>query len=141
MPPPSWCLLPQLPHRWIVLAIPPMPHLPDKTKQLYESLKSNHYTDGQITQRLVEELKTGGEINPSLFFNTFENVAFTRFSGLDASREHFVKIGAPFVHLAGSGPALFTMAEDKDRAEELCILLQNQRLEPYLVETLADMEN
>jgi len=132
--------LPPLPHRWIVLAIPPVPQLPGKTKQLYESLKSNHYTDGQITQRLVEELKTGGEITPSILFNTFENVAFTRFSGLDVSREHFIKIGAVDVHLAGSGPALFTMVEDKDRAEELCILLQNQRLEPYLVETLADIE-
>jgi len=132
--------LPPLPHRWVVLAIPPVPRLPGKTKQLYESLKNNHYTDGQITQRLVEELKRGGEITPSLLFNTFENVAFTRFSGLDVSREHFIKIGTPFVHLAGSGPALFAMVEDKDRAEELCILLQNQRLEPYLVETLADIE-
>ena len=132
--------LPPLNHQWIVLAMPPVPRLPGKTKNLYESLKINHYTDGQITQRLVDRLKTGGEINPSLLFNTFENVAFTRFSGLDVSREHFIKIGAPFVHLAGSGPALFTMVEEKDRAEELCILLQNQRLEPYLAETLADIE-
>jgi 4-diphosphocytidyl-2-C-methyl-D-erythritol kinase len=132
--------LPPLPHWWVVLAIPPVPRLAGKTKLLYESLKANHYTDGQITQRLVEELKTGGEFEPSFLFNTFENVAFTRFSGLGVSREHFVKIGATDVHLAGSGPALFTMVEDKDKAEELCILLQNQRLEPYLTETLADIE-
>jgi len=132
--------LPPLPHWWVVLAIPPVPRLPGKTKQLYESLKANHYTDGGITQRLVKELKTGGEFGPSLLFNTFENVAFTRFSGLDVSREHFVKIGATDVHLAGSGPALFTMVEDKDKAEELCILLQNQNLEPYLTETLTDIE-
>ena len=30
--------------------------------------------------------------------------------------------------------------KEKDRAEELCILLQNQRLEPYLAETLIDIE-
>jgi len=132
--------LPPLPHRWVVLAIPPVPRLPGKTKQLYESLGANHYTDGQITQRLAEELKAGGEFTSSLLFNTFENVAFTSFAGLDVSRSHFVKIGAADVHLAGSGPALFTVVKDKDKAEELCILLQNQRLEPYLTETLAEIE-
>jgi len=123
--------LPPLPHMRVVLAIPPVPRLPGKTKQLYESLGANHYTDGQITQRLVEELKTGREFTSSLLFNTFENVAFYRFSGLDVSRSHFVKMGAADVHLAGSGPALFTMVKDKDKAEAL---------EPYLTETLADIE-
>jgi len=128
--------LPPLPHRWVVLAIPSMTGLSGKTKRLYESLTTNHYTDGGITRRLVEELRKGGEFTPSLLFNTFENVAFTRFSGLGVAREHLVKIGATDVHLAGSGPALFTMVEDKGKAEELCLLLQNQNLEPYLTETL-----
>jgi 4-diphosphocytidyl-2-C-methyl-D-erythritol kinase len=132
--------LPPLPHQWVVLAIPPVPRLTGKTKQLYESLRANHYTDGEITRRLVEALRTEGGFTSSLLFNTFENVAFTRFSGLGVVREHFVKMGATDVHLAGSGPALFTMVEDKDKAEELCILLQNQNLEPYLTETLADIE-
>ncbi len=132
--------LPPLPHRWIVLAMPPVPRLPGKTKQLYESLEANHYTDGQITRRLVEELKAGREFTSSLLFNTFENVAFSRFSGLGVVREHFVKMGASDVHLAGSGPALFTLVKDKDKAEELCILLQKQRMEPYLTETLGSIE-
>ena len=132
--------LPPLPHRWVVLAMPPVPRVPGKTKQLYESLKASHYTDGQITRRLVEELKAGREFTSSLLFNTFENVAFTRFSGLDVSRSHFVKMGAANVHLAGSGPALFTLVKDKDKAEELCLLLQNQRMEPYFTETLGGIE-
>ncbi len=132
--------LPPLPHRWVVLAMPPVPRLPGKTKQLYESLKASHYTDGQITRRLVEELKVGREFTSSLLFNTFENVAFTRFSGLSVSRSHFVKMGATDVHLAGSGPALFTLVEDKDKAEELCLLLQKQRMGPYFTETLGSIE-
>ena len=128
--------LPPLPNRWVVLAIPPVPRLPGKTKQLYESLGANHYTDGQITQGLVEELKARREFSSSLLFNTFENVALARFSGLGVSRSHFVKMGAAGVHLAGSGPALFTLVKDKARAEELYSLLQKQRMEPYLVETL-----
>jgi 4-diphosphocytidyl-2-C-methyl-D-erythritol kinase len=129
-----------LPQMWVVLAMPPTPRLPGKTKQLYDSLGTNHYTDGQITRRLVEELKAGRELTPSLLFNTFENVAFTRFSGLDVARGHMVGIGARDVHLAGSGPTLFTLLKDKAQAEELYIRLQQQRLEPYLADTLAGME-
>ncbi len=132
--------LPPLPHMWVVLAMPPVPRLPGKTGQLYASLKANHYTDGQITQRLVEELKEGREFTPSLLFNTFENVAFTRFSGLGVSRDHMVKIGGTAVHLAGSGPALFTLVKDKAQAEQLYFRLKQQRLEPYLTETLASIE-
>ena len=132
--------LPSFPHMWVVLAIPPVPRLQGKTKQLYDSLKTNHYTDGQITRRLVEELKVRGEFEPSFLFNTFENVAFTRFSGLGVARQHFIKIGATAVHLAGSGPALFTLMKDKTKAEELYFPLQEQRMEPYLAEILAGVE-
>ena len=132
--------LPPLPHMWVVLVMPPVPRLPGKTKQLYDSLKANHYTDGRITERLVVELREGREFTPSLLFNTFENVAFTRFSGLSVSRSHMVKISAIDVHLAGSGPALFTLIKDRTQAEELCFRLKQQRLEPYLTETLATIE-
>jgi 4-diphosphocytidyl-2-C-methyl-D-erythritol kinase len=132
--------LPPLLRRWVVLAMPSVPRLQGKTKQLYDSLKANHYTDGQITRRLVEELKAGREFRPSLLFNTFENVAFTRFSELGVSRSHLVKMGARDVHLVGSGPALFTMVENKAQAEELYSLLQKQRLEPYLAETLDALD-
>ena len=132
--------LPPLPHRWVLLAMPLVPRLPGKTKQLYESLTASHYTDGQITRRLVEELKAGREFTPSLLFNTFENVAFTRFSELGVSRSHMVKMGAGEVHLAGSGPALFTLVEDKAQAEELHLRLKQQRLEPYLIDTLPALD-
>ena len=132
--------LPSLPHMWVILVMPPVPRLPGKTKQLYNSLNTSHYTQGQVTRRLVEELKAGREFNPSLLFNTFENVAFTRLSELDVSREHIIKIGATDVHLAGSGPALFTLVKDKTQAEDLYLHLQQQGLESYLAETLAGVK-
>ncbi|MFC1987989.1 4-(cytidine 5'-diphospho)-2-C-methyl-D-erythritol kinase [Chloroflexota bacterium] len=132
--------LPPLLHKWIVLAMPSVPRLPGKTKQLYDSLSVNHYTDGQITQRLVNELREGRELTNSLLFNTFESVASMHFSGLSVSRSHMVKMGATNVHLAGSGPALFTIEEDKAQAENLYFHLKQQRLEPYLTETLQAIE-
>jgi len=132
--------LPPLPHMWVVVMMPSVPRLPGKTERLYASLNASHYTDGQITEKLVEELREGREFIPSLLFNTFENVAFTRLSEISVYREHVVKVGATDIHLAGSGPALFTLIKDKSQAEELHIRLQQQRLEPYLTETLATIE-
>ena len=124
------------PHSWIVVALPPVPRSPGKTGQLYASLRFSHFTDGQITRRAVEALKAGQPFSSSLLFNTFENAAFDIFPGLAAAREHFLKLGAANVHLAGSGPALFTLAPDKAAAERLYSQLQRQNMAGYLAETL-----
>ncbi len=132
--------LPPLPRMWIVLMVPNMPRLPRKTEQLYAGLKVNHYTDGRITERLVEELREGREFTPSLLFNTFENITFTGSSELRVYQGHIIKMGATNVHLAGSGPTLFSMIKDKAQAEDLYIRCQQQNLETYLTETLAGIE-
>jgi 4-diphosphocytidyl-2-C-methyl-D-erythritol kinase len=128
--------LPSLPSMWVVLVVPNVLRLPDKTGQLYASLKTNHYTDGQTTERLVAELKEGKE--PSLLFNTFENVVFSRFSELKTYRDHITKMGARNIHLAGSGPALFSLTQEKARAEDLYLRCQQQNMETYLMETLSE---
>jgi len=133
--------LPPLPHMWVILMVPPVPGMKGKTKRLYDSLKDSHYTAGQITKRLVEELKAGRECEQSHLFNTFENVAFAQFSGLSVYRSHIIKAGATDIHLAGSGPALFTLLKDRTQAEELHTRLQRQNLESYLIDTLPATED
>ncbi len=128
--------LPSLPHRWVVLLMPPVPRMPGKTQRLYASLKPKHYTQGQITDRLVAGV-SAGEVTSSMLFNVFDGVALDSFARLGEYREQFLKAGANDVHLAGSGPALFTLVEDKAQAEELYRHLQQQGLECYLTETLA----
>ncbi len=132
--------LPPLPHSWVVLLVPPVPRIAEKTRQLYASLKPEHYTQGQFTEKLVNVLNEGREFKPSMLFNTFENVAFEFFSELKVYKEHYTKLGAAHVHLAGSGPTLFTMLEDKAQAEELYTRCQQQGLECYLADTLASVE-
>ncbi len=128
--------LPPFPHHRVVLVMPNVPRPPGKTTRLYASLTASHFTDGHITEQMVNELKEGKE--PSTLFNTFENVAFAGGSELKVYRDHIRKLGAPHVHLAGSGPALFTLFKDKTRAEELFARCQQQNMETYLVETLAN---
>lgn len=132
--------LPPLPRMWVILVVPPVPRILRKTEQLYASLKDTHYTNGLITQKLVEQIRESSEFTLSLLFNAFENIAFTRLSQISVYREHMVKFGATNVHLAGSGPTLFTLVKDKAQAEKLYIHLQRQEMRPYLTETLTPVD-
>jgi 4-diphosphocytidyl-2-C-methyl-D-erythritol kinase len=127
--------LPPLPRRWVVLLVPPFSRMKGKTTRLYAGLKSSHYTDGQITEKLVKALNDE-KFRPSLLFNTFENVAFELFPKLKLYWDHFVKLDAYQVHLAGSGPTLFTMTDDEMQAENLHARCQQQNLEAYLAKTV-----
>ena len=125
------------PRLWLVLVVPSVARVPGKTKQLYQSLRPNHYTDGSITQRLASALEATGEgFGSSLVFNAFENVAFEQYPGLGTVREHMLKMGAPNVHLAGSGPTLFALFGDKSRAEDMHTQMKRQKLDTFLAETL-----
>jgi 4-diphosphocytidyl-2-C-methyl-D-erythritol kinase len=127
--------LPSLPHQWVILILPKVPALPGKTKRLYSMLQPSHYTDGKFTEKLVAELKSGQGFTSSLLFNTFENVVFTRGEELTNYRDHILKIGAPDIHMVGSGPTLFTLLKDKARAEDLTTRLKNQGMAAVLTET------
>jgi 4-diphosphocytidyl-2-C-methyl-D-erythritol kinase len=98
-------------------------------------LRPSHYTDGKITEKLITFLKSGGEFSSSLLYNVFENVVFGSGEELTILRDHLLKIGAPNIHLAGSGPTLFTLLEDKSQAEDLLVRLKNQDMEAFLTET------
>ena len=129
--------LPPLPHHYFVLVPPDIPPPPDKTKQLYASLKSSHYTKGEATEKLMGALGGGGEFDSSLLFNVFENVAFDVFRGLADYRDLMSRAGAENVHLAGSGPTLYTMAETEAEADGILEKLKRVGVKSHLAETLA----
>lgn len=128
--------LPPLGHMWVILLIPPLPRSSGKTGRLYTKLNRTLYTDGQITGELVSLLTKGRDMTQDNLFNIFENVAFTAFERLGEYRQIFLKAGATSVHLAGSGPALFTIAKEKTQAEKIYMDLHKQGMKVYLAETL-----
>ena len=131
--------LPPIPHHWIILIIPDVSRIPGKTKRLYSMLQPANFTDGKITDKLAADLKLKGEFNTSLLFNTFENVVFARGEELTNYRDHLLKLGAPNVHLAGSGPTLFTILDKKPQAEDLWKRLKDQKMDIYLTETRSSL--
>jgi len=127
--------LPPVPEMWVIIIIPSVPRMPGKTGRLYSSIKANHYTDGSITRKMVEKIERGTGFSTNLLFNTFENVAFVRYSELNKYRSHIKKTGARNIHLAGSGPALYMVIYDRSEANDLFQRLKQQNMECYLVKT------
>jgi len=132
--------LPPLGRVWIVLMLPPASRVPGKTERLYNLITDEHYTKGEATKHLASQLTKAGEIEPNMLFNVFDRVAPDYFRGLGRYQEQFLKSGAREVHLAGSGPALFTLTGDKAQAEAMHRNLKQQKLESYLTHTLVAVD-
>lgn len=132
--------LPSLGKMCLVLMLPPLPRVSGKTGRLYSLITAEHYTSGQATERLASQLTKTGEVEPEMLFNVFDRVAPDYFSDLGGYRERFLKSGAQEIHLAGSGPALFTLTRDKAQAEAIHRNLKQQKLESYLTHTLAAVD-
>jgi len=127
--------LPPLLKTWVVLVKPPI-EIANKTQKMYASLDPSHSTQGKSTQKVVELIKRGDRVTSQFCYNVFDEVAFSFFPGLDEYRLCFLAAGASQVHLAGTGPTLFTLAQERAQGEEICRRLKKERIEVYLTETL-----
>jgi 4-diphosphocytidyl-2-C-methyl-D-erythritol kinase len=128
--------LPSAAGMWLVIVIPDIPTEAGKTGRMYAGLKPSHFTDGNITEKVVEALRRGELLETAMLFNTFENIAFADSNIERTYVDHLVKMGAMHVHLAGSGPALFAMFKDKSRAEDIYTKCQKQGMKAYLIKTI-----
>jgi len=119
-----------LPTKWILILLIPM-FISDKTKTLYSLIDSSHYSDGSQTGNLLEKIEgfynagngNGGEdhkccIKGSLF-NTFEIVYNNGHKQFDRWKEYADCLDIKPLHLAGSGPAVYYLSDDKDELIDL----------------------
>ncbi len=128
--------LPPLPESWVLVLVPDIKVGPGKTARMYAALKPSHFTDGSITDRLTTVIKEGKIPDSSLLFNVFKNIAFHLYSPLLSFNVSLIKVGVCDIHLAGSGPALFSMFQDKEKAGEYFTRCKDQGVKAYLAVTL-----
>jgi 4-diphosphocytidyl-2-C-methyl-D-erythritol kinase len=124
--------LPPLSAVWFVLVVPGVPRQPGKTGRAYAGLKESDYTGGQYTERMMEILKSGGKLEPEMLFNVFERTILEGSQAIAECRQQVMTAGAGNVHVAGSGPALFTLTRDRATAEQIHNRLSRQGVETYL---------
>jgi 4-diphosphocytidyl-2-C-methyl-D-erythritol kinase len=125
---------PAMPHMSVVILFPPIPEVKNKTAQLYAQLKPGHFTAGQITDYFLENLRNPEYIPGSGLFNVFDDVGLAYYKDLKVFKRVFLEAGAKEVHLAGSGPTLFTLVKDPLTADNIYNRLHEQKLEVCLAD-------
>ena len=129
--------LPPLPKSWFVLLVPPIPVIRDKTRKVYGKLNASHFTKGQFVHTALLALIQRERIDTTLMFNVFESVAFDFFPDLARYKKNFEEAGSPDICLAGSGPCLFTLVPEEEKANELYSRLRDQKLECYVASSIV----
>lgn len=125
--------LPSPPPSCFVLLVPPVTRPAQKTKAMYGRLDATHFTEGRFTNLALETLRQGKMVADAAMFNAFERVAFDFFPRLDRYRRLLEGAGARSVHLAGSGPCLFSVFSDGTGAREAASHLREQAVECHVV--------
>jgi 4-diphosphocytidyl-2-C-methyl-D-erythritol kinase len=123
---------------WAVLLMPDTKRSIGKTGKMYSMLDQSLFSTGEKTDNLVKKLATGEDIGNDELFNVFEEVAYNIYRGLDKCRDDFLTAGAPGVHLAGSGPTLFTLVKDKRTAFGIYDILKEKGYLAFAVKTLGN---
>jgi len=122
---------------WFVLLMSVLPKMSRKTAQMYSSLDDRHFSHGQFIDKALVALSRHKELDPSLFFNAFDSIAFDVFPGLEYYWQRFTEAGASDVHLVGAGPTLLAPVSHEAGARDLCNCLCDQGFEAYSVATIS----
>jgi 4-diphosphocytidyl-2-C-methyl-D-erythritol kinase len=129
--------LPSLPLTYFVLLVPPLSKILSKTEKMYSNLDATCFTKGEFIRQALSCLRGSRAIAPDLMFNVFRKIAFDSFAGLGKYERILEEAGAPGVYLAGSGPCLFTLSPDENKAREILLQLREQGLECYSASSLV----
>ena len=105
-----------------------------KTARMYSRLTSAHYSDGGVTQRLLQNLMTG-QYSEDLFYNAFEDVALREFPGLLELCDVVESTSGRRPNLTGAGPAWFLLPSSEDEHRQLSRALHELGATTYFVKT------
>jgi 4-diphosphocytidyl-2C-methyl-D-erythritol kinase len=115
----------------LVVVVPKVRATVAKTKHLYSLLSETNYSDGHWIDRASAALLRGDGVAD--YYNTFEQVAFEAFPGLKEDWLVFGTVVGRDVHLCGSGPGLFAVADDNHRAMALASKMIDKGYRAYAV--------
>ena len=124
-------------HTEHLVVVAPTVDIQDKTANMYANLGIEEHTDGETSVSLRRCIEERRRPNSKLLFNAFEAVAFRMFPPLDNYREQMLNAGASWVHLAGSGPAMYTFAPSRRKAMVIASKLRRAGYRAYATSTIG----
>ncbi|MBN1375370.1 MAG: 4-(cytidine 5'-diphospho)-2-C-methyl-D-erythritol kinase [Dehalococcoidia bacterium] len=128
--------IPDLKKTWFVLLKPALPGGIGKTGRLYGFIEPGLYTKGEYSESMKEKIMSGVGIEPSHLYNIFDSVALEAYPGIDRYYSIFREEGASSIHLAGSGPVLFTSVQGQETASRIHARLIDKKMQGFVVSSL-----
>ena len=119
-----------------VTVICPEQTMESKTARMYSRLSQQCFSDGGITQQLVQGILMG-QYYPDLFYNVFESVAFQEFPHLGEICRTAEKASGRRPHLTGSGPSMFLFPSSPEEKDLVSGALQSYGARAHFVRTLG----
>ncbi len=111
--------LPDALERWLLIGVPAV-SVPDKTRRMYESLRSEDFTNGKWSNRAIAKLRTRAGPTTVDRYNGFQVRAYVMFGEpLMKLGDALLYAGAKTFDVAGSGPAIWASVDSRDEAESL----------------------
>jgi 4-diphosphocytidyl-2-C-methyl-D-erythritol kinase len=123
-----------MPHMSVILLVPSLPQVENKTRQMYASLNVRNYSSGKITEDFINMLEGKAKVPGIGLYNIFDEIGLQFFKGIKEARQKFLEAGAADVHLAGSGPTMFTLLRDEIKAYDLHKSLLGKGFAAYLAD-------
>ena len=115
--------LPNVDIKWFLLVIPKF-QVARKTATAYRQIQSHHFTNGGLTRKLEARLRSKGDLPPQLIYNTFDKIASVLYPELQSYWDALQSVGAKEIHLAGSGPSIYTPISDVETGKAMELLLK-----------------
>lgn len=106
------------PLRLLVL-VPPVGSMSDKTARRYAALTPHDFTDGHRSWRLSQRLARGAPPPTNDLVNVFEALVERTDAELLAHYASYRAAGAPQLHLCGAGPAVYVFVREGARVADL----------------------
>ena len=110
---------------WFVIVTPDI-RAPQKTAAAYKAIGAANMTRGALSRKVEARIRTKGDVPPELLFNAFDSVAFELYPGLETYWGTMRSLGAREIHLAGSGPSIFTPVDRRETGTALELLLRHR---------------
>jgi 4-diphosphocytidyl-2-C-methyl-D-erythritol kinase len=123
-----------MPHMTVILVMPSILRVENKTQRMYGQLSVRNYTQGKVTEDFIKATEGRPTASGIGLYNVFDEVGLRFFAGLKEYRQKFIQAGADEVHLAGSGPTLFSLTRDEVKAYDIHKRLQDMGLEAHLAD-------
>ena len=111
-------MLPLPVERYCVVVTPAQVADAAKTARLYGMLRNDHFSDGSTVDEVVRRILAGERLAGAIT-NTFARVATSAYDSYKSVLDIFGTAGALETFLAGAGPSVCTLVEDRPAANRI----------------------